>query len=96
MAFTMPPSKHTQCITAEDLVPQAKQGNDKCQVIDQTIDGNVVTWQVNCESEGGTMDSQGTITYHGDSFEGTVVTKGSQMPSAMTQKMTGKHIGACN
>ena len=36
------------------------------------------------------------ITYHGDSFKGTVVTNDSQMPSAMTQKMTGKRIGPCN
>ncbi len=96
MAFTMPATKHTQCITAEELVPQAQQENSKCQVVDQSIDGNVVTWQVRCESGGGTMDSQGKITYHGDSFEGMVVTNGSQMPSEMTQKMTGKRIGQCN
>ena len=96
IAFNMPASKHTQCITTEELVPQAQQENSKCQVVDQSIDGNVVTWQVRCESGGGTMDSQGKITYHGASFEGTVVTEGSQMPSEMIQKMTGKRIGQCN
>jgi len=96
MAFSMPASKHVQCITAEQIIPQAQQENSKCRVIDQSMHGNVVTWQVQCESGGGSMDSHGEITYHGDRFEGKVVTSGSQMPSAMTQNMTGKRIGPCN
>jgi len=96
MAFSMPASKHVQCITAEQIIPQAQQENSKCLVIDQSMHGNIVTWQVQCESGGGSMDSHGEIIYHGDHFEGTVVTSGSQIPSAMTQKMTGKRIGPCN
>jgi len=97
MAFSMPASKHIQCITAEEMVPQVQQAkNSKCRVVDQSTHGNVVTWQVKCESDGGSMNSHGEITYHGDSFEGTVVTNGSQMPSEMTQEMTGKRLGQCN
>jgi len=96
MAFSMPASRHIQCINAEEIIPQAQQESSKCQVVDQSIHGNVVKWQVKCESGGGSMDSHGEITYHGDSFEGTVVTNGSQMPSEMTQKMSGKRIGQCN
>ena len=96
MAFSMPASKHIQCITADQILPQVQQENNKCQIVDQSMHGNIVTWQVQCESGGGSMDSHGEITYHGDSFKGTVVTNGSQMPSAMTQKMTGKRIGPCN
>ena len=96
MAFSMPAAKHVQCITADEMIPQAQQGNGKCQVVNQTVHGNVVNWQVSCESDGGTMDSHGEITYHGDSFEGTIVTNGSRMPSEMTQKMTGKRLGQCN
>ena len=96
MGFSMPASKHVQCITNEEMIPQTQQENEKCRVVDQSINGNVVTWQVSCESDGGTMDSHGEITYHGDSFEGTIVTRGSQMPTEMTQKMTGKRLGQCN
>ena len=96
MAFSMPASKHFQCITADQILPQVQQENNKCQIVDQSMYGNIVTWQVQCKSDGGSMDSHGEITYHGDSFKGTVVTNGSQMPSAMTQKMTGKRIGPCN
>lgn len=95
MAFSMPATKHTQCITNQDLVPQAQQGNDKCQMLENTIYGDTVTWKVKCESEGGTMTSEGKVVYHGGSFDGSVVTNGSQMPAGMTQKMTGKRIGEC-
>ncbi len=95
MAFAMPASTHTQCITSEYLVPQEQQENDKCKMIENSSNRDTVTWKVKCESEGGTMNSQGMIEYHGDTFKGTVQTTGSQMPSGMTQKMTGKRIGDC-
>ncbi len=95
MAFTMPASTHTQCITAKDLIPQAQQENDKCKILENQISGDTVTWKVRCESDGGTMVSEGRIVYDGDSFAGTVATTGSQMPSGMTQKMTGKRLGEC-
>jgi len=96
MGFSLPESKHIQCITVEEVIPQAQQENEQCQVIDQSVRGNVVNWRVKCESGGGSMDSRGEITYNGDSLEGTVITNGSQMPSEMTQKMRGKRIGQCD
>lgn len=95
MGFSMPASKTTQCISREDLVPQTQQANEKCQMLENKVNGNTVTWKIRCESEGGTMTSQGELVYHGDLFEGTVNTTGSQMPAGMTQKMTGKRIGNC-
>lgn len=95
MAFRMPTTKHTQCIAPEDLIPRAQQENEKCQLIENAIVGDTVSWQVVCESGGGTMNSQGKVVYHGDSFEGTVITTGSQMPAGMTQQLSGKRIGDC-
>ena len=92
---TMPTAKQTQCITGKDLVPQAQSQNDKCRMLESTTDGDTVSWVVNCESDGGTMTSQGKVVYHGNNFSGSVETTGSQMPSAMTQKMTGRRIGDC-
>lgn len=95
MAFTMPASTVTQCITATELVPQVQQETEKCRMLENQVDGDTVTWTVTCESGGGTMTSKGKVVYHGDSFAGTVATTGSQMPSGMTQKMTGKRLGDC-
>jgi hypothetical protein len=96
MAYTMPATKFVQCITEKDLIPQSQQQNDKCDFLDQSINGNTVKWTVKCESGGGTMTSQGSITYFGDHFDGTIETRGSQIPSGMTQTMKGKRLGNCS
>jgi len=96
MAVSIPATRHTQCITSQDLVPQQPQDNDQCRMLDQKIDGNTVTWKMECDTGGGTMTSQGKIVYHGSSFDGSMVASGGQMPSAMTMKMTGKRIGSCD
>jgi len=92
---TMPTAKQTQCITDKDLVPQTQSQNDKCSMLESTTDGDTVSWVVNCESDGGTMTSQGKVVYHGNNFSGSIVTTGSRMPSALTQKMTGRRVGDC-
>ncbi len=95
MAFTMPSTKHVQCLTDKDLIPESQQQDNQCEILENTQSGNTVTWKVVCNAEGGTMTSSGKIVYNGDTFEGTVVTNGPQMPSGMTQTMTGKRIGEC-
>lgn len=91
-----PPQTHTQCITAESLVPQSEEASDACQMSDVETDGNTVSWKVTCsEQEGGGMEGTGTITYNGDTMEGTME---MVMPAAgMTVKNTiaGKRIGDC-
>ena len=76
-------------------MPRTQQQNDNCRMLESTTDGDTVTWVVKCASGGDAMTSTGKVVYHGDSFSGSVVTTGSQMPSAMTQKITGKRSGGC-
>ena len=95
MTVPMPAAKQAQCITGEDLVPRTQPQNDKCRMLESSTHGDTVTWVVKCESAGGTMTSKGKVVYQGDSFSGSIMTTGSQMPSAMNHKMTGKRIGDC-
>jgi hypothetical protein len=95
MNFTMPATSFSQCITAADLIPRPGQENGKCRVLQQDISGDTVTWTIACESGGGQMTSKGEVTYHGDTFEGTVQSSGSSMPTPMTQTMNGKRTGSC-
>lgn len=62
MGFGLPSSKQIQCITDEQIIPQAQQENGQCRVIDQSVRGNVVTWRVKCKSGAGSMESLGEIT----------------------------------
>ncbi|MBW1893021.1 MAG: DUF3617 family protein [Deltaproteobacteria bacterium] len=93
MPMEMPAVTHTQCLTKKDLVPQNAPDDQKCEPVKTKINGNTVTWTINCNSEGGPAKGSGKITYSGDSFKGTVKMKQGGMD--MTSHITGKYIGKC-
>lgn len=102
MPVPMPPvvTKVQQCVTKKDLVPKTASKDQKCDIKDQKIIGNKVSWKMVCVDKNGTMESQGEITYAGNSYQGVARTKtttkdrpGKPMTSSM--KMTGKRLGPC-
>lgn len=95
MPFKMPPVKFEMCLTAEDLKdPQKSVPSDpkaKCTVSDYNVDGNTVTWTMDCPKQD--MKGKGTITYTDDSYTGNMkMTVGEQ---EMTSKYSGKWLGEC-
>ena len=95
MPVAMPPTKHTQCITKEDLIPQKTEETQECVISDQKIDGNTVTWKSQCKTEAGTANGTGKITYSKDTFKGEFTIIMPQANMKMTSKMTGHRIGPC-
>jgi hypothetical protein len=102
MPFPMPPvtSKVTQCITKKDLVPKTAGKDQTCDIKDQKVSGNKVSWKMVCVDKKGTMEGQGEITYAGHSYQGTVKTRMTtkeRPKEAMTStmKMQGRRLGAC-
>ncbi len=97
MPMEMPATKHTQCLSGKDNVPQVKDmdkgRNQDCKIKNTDVKGNTVTWEVHCISEGKPMKSIGKVTYKGDTFEGE--TKMEMDGMKMTQKMSGRRIGNC-
>ena len=92
----MPPMKHTQCLTKKDFVPQGpQQPGQECKIIDVKVDGNTVTWTIECKSPGGKMKGTGTTTYSGDSFKGTMEMVMPPTNMKITTHMNGKRIGEC-
>lgn len=90
-----PPMTHTQCITAESLVPQSEGESDVCQVSDMEVDGNTVSWKILCSGQGGGMEGTGSITYNGDTMEGTMEMVMQAMNMKMKNTLTGRRIGEC-
>lgn len=86
----------TQCLTKDDYVPRGSknQSGQDCRIEDVQTSGNTVTWTMHCNSAQGQMDGEGEITYHGDTFEGTIkmMTQGGEM----IQHMNGRRIGDCD
>jgi hypothetical protein len=95
MPMKMPPVTMTQCVTkeqAENPEPPKMNKDDDCKVSDYKVDGNVVTWSVECKKQD--LTGTGKITFSGDSYEG--LTKLKMGDTEMTQKFTGQYLGACD
>jgi hypothetical protein len=103
MPFAMPPVTMKQCLSEKDLVPQTsgaqQQGQaQNCEILDQKIEGNTVSWSVSCtDNQGGTTKGKGSVTYSGTSFSGStemsVTSEGQTMK--MNVDMSGKWLGPC-
>ncbi|MFO7861380.1 MAG: DUF3617 family protein [Desulfosalsimonas sp.] len=89
---------HTECLNNDDYVPQGSQnkgaGGD-CEIKNVRTSGDTVSWTMHCNTGQGNMDGEGTITYRGDTFEGTINTV-MQGGMKMTQHLQGRRIGDCN
>jgi hypothetical protein len=98
MPVGMPAQSYTTCLTESNPVPADHESND-CKLGQMKRNGNTVTWTSTCTDENGVqIDSQGEITYHGDTFEGGVImivrqTDGATMQ--MKNTMKGKYLGPC-
>jgi hypothetical protein len=97
MPMEMPAMKHTMCLTSKDMVPQKAEKNQDCKMISNKVEGNTVTWVMQCKDKNGTIDSTGKITYKGDGFDGTlnVDLTNKEGRQHMFQKMSGRRIGDC-
>ena len=95
--MSMPPMVYTACMTKDDCVPptDSQQGESTCTDVKTNINGNTVTWSIDCSSEGGDMHSEGSITYKGDTFEGAIKSTMTQMNMTMTSTMSGRYLGPC-
>jgi len=96
LPFSMPPMVHTACLTENDLIPQSGKDEygENCEIIQKSINGDTVSWEIECTEDEGKITSAGAITYNGDSFTGKI---NIQMPEmgAIKQDVTGQRIGDC-
>ena len=95
MPTNMPPNKHIQCLTNNDLVPNNSQQGQECKITQTTIVGNTVRWTIQCKSQGEEMKGNGKITYSGNSLEGTIKMIMSQANMEMISHISGHRIGNC-
>jgi hypothetical protein len=91
--------KTTHCVTAEAAadpeksVPTGGGKNDRCKVKDMKVNGNTITYSVDCAAEGISADAE--MTYKGDTFEGLMKMKVEGQDHEILSKYTGKRLGDC-
>lgn len=97
MPISMPPSTHTTCLTRDKPVPEGPRPDQQCRVSSSRVEGDTVSWTMQCRSGQGDADGTGRLTYRGTTFDGmstTTITSGSERMT-MNVRMTGKRIGPC-
>lgn len=98
MPVKMPPITHEICLTEEDMQnpDKAVPGNDPkkktdCKVNDYKVDGNTVSWTIECPKQ--ETKGVGQVTYDGDSYSGWL--KMTVRDQEMKTKYSGKWLGTC-
>ncbi len=97
--FQMPPTRSTQCMTKDNVVPKSSEKSDNCKVLSHSVVGNKVTWKVRCVEKDATSEGEGEIVYSGSSYKGTMsakMTDSSGKTQAVKMKLAGKRIGDCS
>lgn len=92
-AGMMKPQTFTTCLKQTDYVPKNADQKD-CTMKDVNVSGSTVSWEAVCKDSSG----KGTITYAGDTYDGTMEMTMKEGGKDMNMKMTmkGKHIGPCD
>ncbi len=96
LPIKIPDTKISQCIDKQTIIPKTdKKINQYCKIIEQKVEGDTVSWKMQCTNS---MQSHGSITYSGETFEGLVTTT-TKVPSMgemiITNHISGKRTGEC-
>ena len=93
MPVQMPPVTGTKCITEEDLVPDNLDLGKGCEMIENSITENTVTWKMKCQVGQGESLMTGQISYEKNSAAGTMVMAAQGMEVRST--INGRRVGHC-
>jgi hypothetical protein len=72
--------------------------SEDCTSKDVKVEGNHVSWSVECHKHGGTQTGHGEMTYAGDSYEGTINVQMNDPRMGnrkMVQHIKGHRTGDC-
>jgi len=88
----------TQCIKKDTIDPVEMMGNDnECQVTEQDVSGNTVTWEMTCNTQEGPATGSGSFTSEGSSAHGSMkiefAVQGQTLE--MNTRWEGERVGSC-
>lgn len=98
-AFPVPAVKSAKCLTRADPLPNSQQ-NMRCRVTDRRIEGDDVSWRVECSDDKATTTGRGRVTYAGTRFSGEldllIRERGSDRKVDMKYQLRGERVRACD
>ena len=89
----------TECVdksefSINELMPADES---ECTVVESNVDGNTLTWKMQCQMQGGSGEGSGTFVSNGDNGTGEMYMKMTVQGQSfeMQNSWQGKHIGPC-
>jgi hypothetical protein len=92
MPHKMPGTTFTQCLTKKDIMPPVHQ-NENCQISDQAISDNTVSYKMVCNQDGEISSGSGTFNYADDKMTGKMEINAGDMN--IITRYTGAWVGPC-
>lgn len=84
----------TNCIDPARSIPTNPRYS--CRVDGVNRSGGNVSWTMTCTVPEGVFQSQATAQYRGGTMNGTISTYVPMLGGQMTQRISGRYLGACS
>ena len=104
MNMSMMPNPQTKtesvCIEDPEFTPEDfnLEQDTPCDLSEIDVDGDTMSWSVECPAPGGSMNGSWVFTSHGDTVEGTgeMTAEMGGMSMEMDRAWEGRHVGDCD
>ncbi len=92
------PHVYRRCLTGKDPIPREPERDRQCRLLWSSLEGDALTWSVQCEMDTGSMTGKGRVLFRGETLTG--VMKGKILGKkgktlSVTQRIEGRRIGDC-
>ncbi len=92
------PNVYQRCLTGKDPIPREPERDRQCRLLRSSLEGDALTWSVQCGLDRGSMIGKGRVLFHGETLTGVMRGKiqgEGKKTLSMTQRIEGRRIGNC-
>ncbi|NPU85214.1 MAG: DUF3617 family protein [Syntrophaceae bacterium] len=92
------PHVYRRCLTAKDPIPREPERDQHCRLLRSGLEGEALTWSVQCGMERGSMTGKGRALFYGETLRGVMRGKirgEGKKTLSMIQRIEGRRIGDC-
>lgn len=92
------PYMDTRCITDADPIPRIERPGHECTATADDHLGRIVSWAINCSSDGEMVQGMGRMSYRRDRADGNVFMQAlgpNAAPQPVVFTISGRRLGNC-
>jgi hypothetical protein len=92
------PQTYQRCLTGEDPIPREPERDRQCRLLRSSLEGDALTWSVQCTLDRGTMSGRGRVLFQKETLRGVMrarIESDGKKALSVTQRISGRRIGDC-